>query len=327
MSLTKAAARHWCGMSIMATVLAGAGFWCDQASAQSFQFALIGDVPYSDEAVTNDFPNLIEELNRARLAFVVHDGDIKSAGAPCTDEVLEARYRQLQAIKHPLIYIPGDNEWQDCGSNRTNRFQPEERLEKLRQLFTQGDRSLGGTTLKLMRQSEHSEFAAFRENVRWTRGHILFAGMNVPGDANNFGKPEFHVRHAANMAWLRECFAIARGENHRAVMLIIQANPHFDLGATNKLRAGFNEFLSELERETVAFKKPVVLVHGDSHYFRIDKPMVSSRSKRRIENFTRVETFGNPDAHWIRVRVDAGNPDVFSFFPEIVDKNCVNHGP
>jgi hypothetical protein len=129
------------------------------------------------------------------------------------------------------------------------------------------------------------------------------------------------------MAWFRECFAIARRENHRAIMLIIQANPHFDLGATNLLRAGFNEFLRELERETVAFKKPVVLVHGDSHYFRIDKPMVGSKSKRRVENFTRVETFGNPDSHWIRVRVDDGNPDVFSFFPEIVDKNCVNHEP
>jgi hypothetical protein len=27
-----------------------------------------------------------------------------------------------------------------------------------------------------------------------------------------------------------------------------------------------------LREETVAFRKPVVLVHGDSHYFRIDKP-------------------------------------------------------
>ena len=291
----------------------------------SFEFALIGDVPYTDEATTNAFPNMIAELNRARLAFVVHDGDIKSGATPCTDELFKQRLQQFQTIKHPLIYVPGDNEWQDCTNNKTNRFEPEERLEKLRQLFMAGDRSLGQRTLRLTRQSEKPEFAAFRENVRWVRGDILFAGLNLPGSANNYGKPEVAARHAANMAWLKESFAIATEENRRAIMLVIQANPHFDLGATNKLRAGFNEFLRELEDQTAAFKKPVVLVHGDSHYFRIDRPLVGRRSGRRIENFTRVETFGYPDVHWIRVRVESGNSDVFKFYPEIVDKNLIEH--
>ena len=55
-------------------------------------------------------------------------------------------------------------------------------------------------------------------------------------------------------------------------MLVIQANPNFDLPAAQ--RTGFNDFLAALEAETLAFEKPVVLVHGDSHYFRIDKPML-----------------------------------------------------
>jgi hypothetical protein len=108
-------------------------------------------------------------------------------------------------------------------------------------------------------------------------------------------------------------------------MLIIQANPHFDLPATNKLRAGFNDFLSALEAETVGFRKPVVLVHGDSHYFRIDKPMIGSKSKRRVENFTRVETFGYPDVHWVRATVDGQDPNVFRFQQQIVEKNLLEH--
>jgi hypothetical protein len=68
-----------------------------------------------------------------------------------------------------------------------------------------------------------------------------------------------------------------------------------------------------------------VLVHGDSHYFRIDKPLYGSRSQRRIENFTRVETFGNPDVHWVRVTIEPDNPDVFTFHPQIVRSNLVNH--
>ena len=66
-------------------------------------------------------------------------------------------------------------------------------------------------------------------------------------------------------------------------------------------------------------------MHGDSHYFRIDKPLQGRRSKRRIENFTRVETFGNPDVHWVRARVDAGDPNVFSFEQRIVKENLVRH--
>ena len=313
--------------TVLSAVLGVSLGFIPSASAQfgSFEFALIGDVPYTDEATTNAFPNMIAELNRARLAFVVHDGDIKSGATPCTDELFEQRLAQFQTIRHPFVFIPGDNEWQDCGNNRTNKFDAEERLQKLRQLFARGNRSLGRRTIRLTRQSEQPHFAGFPENVRWVRGNILFAGMNIPGAANNYGKPEFQPRHAANMAWLKESFAMARRDERRAIMLVIQANPHFDLGRTNKLRAGFNEFLSQLEDETVAFRKPVILVHGDSHYFRIDKPLVSRRSGRRLENFTRVETFGYPDVHWIRVRVDGKSPEVFKFYPEIVEKNLIDH--
>jgi hypothetical protein len=291
-----------------------------------YNFALIGDVPYDESQSTNYFPNMIEDLNRARLAFVVHDGDIKAAGTPCTDAVFERIYEQFQTLRHPLIYVLGDNEWSDCGKVKANPFDPMERLDKLRAMFHPGDQSLGRRTIALTRQSEEPRFSAYRENVRWLHGGVLFAGLNVPGDDNHFGKPEFEPRNAANLAWIKEAFAIASRANLRAVMLIMQANPHFELAATNRLRRGFNALLRLIEAETIAFRKPVVLVHGDSHYYRIDQPLVGSRSRRRIENFTRVETFGNPDVHWISVRVDWRDPNVFQFRPQYVRKNLLKHG-
>jgi len=290
-----------------------------------YDFALIGDVPYDEPQITNFFPNLIEEINRARLAFVVHDGDIKAGATPCTDESFERVHALFQTSRHPLIYLFGDNEWSDCGKVKTNAFDPVERLQKLRDMFTQGDRSLGRRTMSLARQSDEPRFALFRENVRWTHGGVMFAGLNAPGEDNHYGTPEFGPRNAANIAWIQGAFAIAARENLRAVMLIMQANPHFDLAVTNRSRRGFNEMLEVIEKETLAFKKPVVLVHGDSHYFRIDQPLLSARSRRRIENFTRVETFGNPDVHWLRVSVDWRNPNVFQFHPQYVRKNLLNH--
>jgi hypothetical protein len=85
-------------------------------------------------------------------------------------------------------------------------------------------------------------------------------------------------------------------------------------------------FLSALRDQVIAFAKPVAYVHGDSHYFRIDKPFLDSTG-RRLENFTRVETFGDHqenginDVHWLKVLVDARSREVFAFQPQIVPAN------
>ena len=102
-------------------------------------------------------------------------------------------------------------------------------------------------------------------------------------------------------------------------MIIWQADPGFDqsdgtraplrdpksLAETDGAPDGYQSILTELRNLTVAFKKPVVLVYGDSHYFRVDKPLQDSTG-RRLENFTRVETFGDNqangtnDVHWVK---------------------------
>ena len=103
-------------------------------------------------------------------------------------------------------------------------------------------------------------------------------------------------------------------------MLVIQANNFVDDTARP---SGFAEFREALRRETIAFENPVVLVHGDSHYFRIDKPLYAEEGsdKNRVLNFTRVETFGDDDVHRLRFTIDTSDPDVFSFQPEIVEEN------
>jgi hypothetical protein len=91
--------------------------------------------------------------------------------------------------------------------------------------------------------------------------------------------------------------------------------------------SGHADFMSALEAHVVAYRKPVVLFHGDTHYFRVDKPLFRSNEAgpknfgRQIENFTRVETFGAPETHWVRVIVDPNDPQVFTFKEQIVEEN------
>lgn len=294
-----------------------------------FDFALIGDAPYTAEQEPQ-VVNLINDINKYELAFTVHDGDFKSGSSLCSDQVFYQRFEQFQTFEDPLIFVFGDNEWTDCHRANNGGYDPLERLNKLREIFTQGDESLGERTLRLERQSRDPRYGKFRENVRWIYGGVVFVGLNVPGSNNNFGRTpaadaEYFERNAANLAWMRESFALLKGARARGKMLVIQANPGFELAPTDPQRTGFNDFLNTLEEETLATQKPVVLVHGDSHYFRIDKPLVGTTSGRRIENFTRVETFGSPDVHWLRATVDFRDPNLFSFRQEIVEQNLVNH--
>jgi hypothetical protein len=40
-----------------------------------------------------------------------------------------------------------------------------------------------------------------------------------------------------------------------------------------------------------------------------------------IENFTRLETFGSPNVHWVKVTVDPSSRDVFAVHQMIVKGN------
>lgn len=301
-----------------------------QQKMGKFEFALIGDLPYNDSEEAKFF-NLLEEINRSKLAFVVHDGDIKNGYSVCSDEVFKQRKQLFQRFVHPLIFIFGDNEWTDCYRENNGKYDPIERLAKIRAIFTQGNKSLGKNTLQLTRQSDNPQYGNFRENVRWIYRNVMFLGLNMPGSNNNFGRTteadqEYVERNQANLAWMKESFALAKGNGNKGIMLVIQANPYFELEPNDKNRTGYNDFITTLEAETKAFGKQVVLVHGDTHYFRIDKPLptwIGDKKGPRMENFTRVETFGSPDVHWVSASVDPTDPNLFQFKPMIIDKNRV----
>jgi hypothetical protein len=58
----------------------------------------------------------------------------------------------------------------------------------------------------------------------------------------------------------------------------------------------------------------------------IDKPFLDNQG-RRLENFTRIETFGdnqgngNNDVHWLKVLVSPRTREVFAYQPQIVTAN------
>jgi hypothetical protein len=92
--------------------------------------------------------------------------------------------------------------------------------------------------------------------------------------------------------------------------------------APEKVEAtGYDEYIQTLAEEMETYTWPTVFLHGDTHRFRVDQPLFSAKNSRRFDNFTRVETFGSPNTHWIRVTVDPADAQVFSFKAELIAEN------
>ncbi len=292
---------------LAATLAACAGI--EPKGRALWSFGVIGDTPLTaGEEVA--LGRVIDEMNREDLAFVVHVGDIKSGGSRCSDELFEQRKALLQRIRHPFVYTPGDNEWTDCHRASAGGYDPLERLSTLRRLFHSGEQSLGGRTMALERQSRDARFAEYRENARWSFGGVLFVSINVPGSNNNLGRTaqmdaEYRRRMTADLAWLDDAFRIASERNLGAVVIFTQANPGWDLLGMLRLGRpdGYTELRAALAAHALRFGKPVLFVHGDTHHYRVDHPLVDPSTGERVGNFTRLESFGSPRTDWVRVTV------------------------
>ena len=306
---------------------------------ETYAFALIGDTPYANSD-SLWFEAVIDQINADHdVRWVIHAGDIKTGAQPCTDAFLEERLARFARFEDAFILTPGDNEWTDCHRKSAGRFDPLERLQKLRSLFyPRVGMTLGKRPMEVESQAASPAYRAFRENVRWERAGVHFATVHIVGSKNGLapfqqpastdvkpasvrtGKHDAEVerRTRAGIVWLRRAFSRAAGSGKGLFLTL-----HASMGLERRWAPDpphYMAILDVLREETGRFGRPVVLAHGDSHYFRIDKPLRRKSDGRRLWNFTRVETFGQSDVNWIKVRVDPHSANVFSFEQKIVKK-------
>jgi hypothetical protein len=271
------------------------------AGVDHYTFGVLGDTPYGTDE-ESQFIALLAEMNHERLAFAVHVGDFKSATTPCSDEVYLQRRDWFELAHHPFVYVPGDNDWTDCWRPFGAASDPMERMTRLRELFFSGDRRMGQMKLHLSRQSPNNaaRLPSYPEHMRWIYGRVLFVTLNVPGPDNNRTRmpEEAAERTLAAREWLRAAFALARKERLPGLVMLMQADPWRRTGAP---RTAFAELLNDLVREALSYAGTVLLVHGDTHRFRVDQPLVNPATRTIVPNVTRVEVFGSPQVNWVRI--------------------------
>jgi hypothetical protein len=315
-----------------------------QATAAQDTFALWGDMPYVKNKDAKWTQAVVDSINTSDINFSIYDGDIKDGSSKCTDDVYTWALGWFNNMKAPVVYVPGDNEWTDCHRTNNGGWNNLERLNKVRDVLFAKAGSLGQKTMPLEHQGPVGK--PYVENTRWARHGVVYVGVNVPGSNNNFvendkscaeksartladceaGNAEYKERDQKVNRWITESFSKAKKENLKGLVLVLQGDPGFDLPETeddeakvmgwNRDASGYKNLIENVMEQTKAFSGQVLFVHGDTHFFKMDKPLYAPLNL--LPNFTRVQTFGSPNNHWVHVTVDTDRAEVFTVRPVMV---------
>ena len=334
----------WVGR-ILAPVLLSANLAIAQAG--DFYFFALGDTAYKESDYAA-YESLIDRINTEKPAFSIHIGDTLGY-QDCTNETYDQVDKFFYRFEQPLVYVPGDNEWADCDEPGKQVFVDGydwesfgayklERLTELRQRYYSTAESLGRNTIRLTRQTDLDPFDYFEslpENSYWVRDGVLFATVHVVGSMDSFHPhiksliDESVNRRHAGYNWVFQMLETAQRIDAKAVVIATHAEM-FERedwirgshrysgtkikGGKNGPYAGYVYALANLAHE---FKKPVLLIHGDAHRFVIDAPLKYRGEDNIVQlgNFTRLQVFGHPELRAVKVSVDVGSDQVFSFAP------------
>ncbi len=300
--------RHWLARSAAMGIASQLPILAS-ANSKPFSFAAIGDIPYSDfgESILQQ---VLDDIAQEQCQLVIHVGDLKASGEPCSNELLARRVALLNASPLPLVYTPGDNEWVDCDRDSKNgTYEPEDRLQRIRALTTAGAESLGQKRLPLERQ------AAIPENARWMMGGCAFGMINLAGSFNGANQRNIDQalrlrRDQAASEWLNALPGWATQMGAQQLVLIWHANPDFaawpDSDSIRKVkRLAYGHVKQALQDILGKWPRPVLVIHGDTHRFRFDRPWPQIDARLQ-----RLEVFGSPFiSSWAKVTLAANGKE------------------
>jgi hypothetical protein len=172
-----------------------------------YAIGLWGDLPYST-AQAAGVTELIADMNRQRLAFTVHDGDLKAGSSRCDDSVYTDSLAFFNSLEAPAAFTPGDNDWVDCDRASAGGYNSLERLDYERRLFFANNLSVGRRRMRQEVQMDklcldaQGTPAACVENRRCSVGDVTYVTLNVQGPCNNLcdtvpHPAEYAARNAA----------------------------------------------------------------------------------------------------------------------------------
>ncbi len=282
--------------------------------AEGLRFLVFGDAPYTATQIEELQYTVAPAIRNDKPSFLIHLGDFKGGKESCTDDLIETRYQQLMDLRPGRVfYTPGDNEWTDCDRRKLRpRISELERLVYLRNL-------IASRPMKLPASWQYATQPKFPENARWTQGNVMFATVHMV--RTNNGREEILLddieaalnavdkRDEANFDWLSAAFDAARASGSGAVVIATQADVTKRAGSapcSDSLRIkcdAFAVFRGRLLDHAAGFDKPVLLVHGDTNPFCLDKKFGGDKAPK-LWRLNALGDYSEVDATAITVQLD-----------------------
>jgi hypothetical protein len=318
---------------VLAICLISGSFGINAQSVEPFKFMVLGDMPYNIPDDYARYDRLISEINRQKPSFTIFVGDTKSGSTPCSDEYNQKVKAYFDRYDAPLIYSIGDNEWTDCHRPLAGSYDPLERLDKLRATFFSSKESLGKRPLSLVRQADiDPRYSMFVENSYWVKNGFVFVNLHIPGSNNNFerneqAKSEYRERNRANLEWIRQMFAKAASREYAGVVFVYQADMFYSQNQLTDPDSGYRDTLLAFTKGAQDLRKPVLLIHGDSHRLIIDQPLKTEDQREVLENVIRLEVMGDKQVQAVEVSINPKAEQPFGFTPLILKKNMLAPTP
>ena len=309
------------------------------ASAEPVMFVAIGDQPYIDtRSKTPDwqferFAAVVSPaVHESGAAFVAHYGDFKAGVAPCDlAGIRRARAEMNALLDGPVFYTPGDNDWTDCDRKSTGA--PVSELAQLALLRGEFFSMPSSKALEQVRQPNYPE------NARWQVGKVVFATLHIVGTNNGrrqIRKDDVELalalvtaRDHANRVWLAQTLKHARRAKAEALVIITQADLTSSGGAgvctsDNRMNCdGHAAIRGHLTNAALRFNKPMLLVHGGTYPYCLDKGFGGPRTP----NLWRLNAAGDfkiVDA--TKITVDVSNANMPFAITTLVDGIAPDEG-
>jgi hypothetical protein len=133
--------------------------------------------------------------------------------------------------------------------------------------------------------------------------------FNIPGGNNNIKSiDEFTKRNSANIEWLLSSTKNTNINQFEAIVLAMQADT-FISGHDS----GYKSFISALITSAKNFKKPILVIQGDTHEFRVDQPFYDE-SGTAVENVMRLIVPGDGLTEAVQVKIDTSEKQILNIF-------------
>jgi len=91
----------------------------------------------------------------------------------------------------------------------------------------------------------------------------------------------------AVFAWMQDSLRLARERDLAGMVIFAQADPDFELRIRRKAGARLRGVRDALARPRARVRQAGPVVNGDTHLYKLDKPLQDPASGKPIENFTR----------------------------------------